>query len=177
MTTVTDTVRGMTRETGGSWAADLIRGAVAGAVATWVMDLVTTGMLERQPPEVTAREEAARPNGKSALANLVDRIEQRFGLSLDERQQSTLIQVIHYGLGIVPGAVYGVLRRRLPIVGAKRGLLYGITLWAVNDEFVNSALGLAGPFGAYPVETHLRGLVGHAVLGLVTDAGIDVLGG
>ena len=47
----------------------------------------------------------------------------------------------------------------------------------VNDEFLNTRLGLAAPFGAYPIETHLRGLVGHLVLGVATDTTIELLGG
>lgn len=156
---------------------DALRGAVAGAAATWLMDLVTTGLLQGQSEDVTAREQAARPNGKSAVANLVDRLERSFGLSLDERQRSQLSQVIHYGLGVGPGAAYAVIRRRLPLVGAGHGLLYGVLLWALNDEYLNTTLGLAGPFDAYPIETHWRGLIGHAVLGVATDVGIDLLRG
>ena len=38
-------------------------------------------------------------------------------------------------------------------------------------------LGLAGPYSAYPIETHLRGLAGHVALGLGTETGIQLLGG
>jgi hypothetical protein len=40
------------------------------------------------------------------------------------------------------------LRSRLPLVRAARGLVYGTALWAVNDEYLNSALGLSAPFDA-----------------------------
>ena len=160
-----------------TWLADAGRGAVAGAVGTWLMDLVTTGLLEGQSPETTQREEAARPNGKGSVENLVDRLERTYGRPLSETQRSVLAQGIHFGLGIGPGAVYGVLRHRVPFLGAGRGLVYGLLLWAVNDEYANTALGLAGPFSAYPLETHARGLVGHVVLGMATDSGIAVLGG
>lgn len=33
-----------------------VRGAVAGGVGTWAMDLVTTGLVEGQSPETQARE-------------------------------------------------------------------------------------------------------------------------
>lgn len=154
-----------------------LRGAVAGTAATWLMDLVTTGLLEGQSAAAKAREEAARPNGKGAVENLVGQLEARFRLSLDERQRSLLMQVIHFGLGAGPGAAYAILRRRVPLLAAGNGLVYGVLLWAVNDEYLNTALGFAGPFEAYPLETHWRGLVGHAVLGVATDVGIDVLGG
>jgi hypothetical protein len=56
-------------------------------------------------------------------------------------------------------------------------MVYGFLLWAINDEYLATRLGIAAPPEAYPPETHLRGLVGHLVLGVVTDTGIDVLGG
>jgi hypothetical protein len=159
------------------WWVDAARGAVAGGVATWLMDLVTTGLLDAQPKRVTAREEAAQPNGKSSVGNLVDRIQASLGVRLGAARRRTVEQAIHYGLGVVPGAVYGVLRPRVPALGAARGLLFGLALFAVNDELLNTKLGLAGPISAYPAETHFRGLVGHAVLGATTDMGLALLGG
>jgi uncharacterized membrane protein YagU involved in acid resistance len=161
----------------GSLLGDMLRGAIAGGVATWVMDQVTTGMLASQPPEVTEREKAARPNGQSALENLVDRVAATLDVELDPSDKATVTQGAHYGLGVVPGAAYALFRRRLPFVGAGRGILYGFLLWAVNDEYLATRLGIAGPPEAYPPETHLRGLVGHLVLGVATDTGIDILGG
>ena len=156
---------------------DALRGAVAGAAATWLMDQVTTAMLQSQPDEVTQREREAQPNGKSSIANLVEMVEDATGFDVEEEQRPMVEMAAHYALGVVPGALYGVLRRHLPLVGAKRGVLYGVMLWAVNDEWLNSQLGLAGPFEAYPAETHWRGLVGHAVLGVATDTTIELLGG
>ena len=160
-----------------SATVDLVRGAISGGVATWVMDQVTTAMLSAQAPEVTEREEAVRPNGKGAVTNLVDRVSAATGTELTPEQRSRLEQGIHYGLGVAPGALYALLRRRAPLVGAAGGLLYGFLLWALNDEYANTALGLAAPPEAYPAETHLRGLVGHLVLGALTDSGVDALGG
>jgi uncharacterized membrane protein YagU involved in acid resistance len=161
----------------GSPFGDMLRGAIAGGIATWAMDQVTTGMLASQPPDVTEREKAARPNGQSALENLVDRVAAEFDIELDPEAKATVTQAAHYGLGVVPGAAYGLVRHRLPFIGAGRGLLYGFLLWAINDEYLATRLGIAAPPEAYPPETHLRGLVGHLVLGVVTDTGIDVLGG
>jgi hypothetical protein len=141
------------------------------------MDLVTTGLTEGQSEASKRREEAARPNGKSSVTNLVDRLDAGLGLGLRESQRATTAQVIHFSLGVLPGALYGLLRHRVPLLGAKRGVVFGALLWAVNDEYLNSRLGLAGPFEAYPAETHWRGLVGHVVLGVTTDNMIDVLRG
>jgi uncharacterized membrane protein YagU involved in acid resistance len=156
---------------------DALRGALAGAAATWLMDQVTTGLYEAQPPEVTKLEAAGRPNGKSSVANLVDRVESAAGFTVAARRRPAIEFAIHYALGIVPGAIYGVVRRYLPFARLGRGLAFGLALFAVNDEFMNTKLGLAGPVNAYPPETHLRGLAGHAVLGVGTETGIQLLGG
>jgi uncharacterized membrane protein YagU involved in acid resistance len=156
---------------------DAVRGAIAGAVATWAMDLITTAMYEAQAPEVTKQEEAAQPNGKSSVANLVDRIEAETGIVSPADRRPQIEYGIHYALGILPGAAYGVIRRYVPFVRLARGLAYGLVLFVVNDEFLNTKLGLAGPPEAYPIESHLRGAVGHAVLGVTTETGIQLLGG
>lgn len=156
---------------------DALRGALAGAAATWAMDQVTTAMYEAQPREVTEREAAAQPNGKPSVTNLVDKVQARTGLAIPGRGRPMIEMAIHYALGIVPGAIYGVVRRRLALARLWRGLAYGLGLFAINDEYLNTKLGLAGPMDAYPPETHLRGLVGHAVLGMSTETGIQLLGG
>jgi hypothetical protein len=153
------------------------RGALAGAAATWAMDQVTTVMLALQAPEVTAQEEAARANGKSSVTNLVDRVEAQTGLAVPPARRALVEQAVHYALGILPGAAYGALRRWIPFARAGSGLFFGLGLFAVNDELLNTKLGLASPPQAYPPETHVRGFVGHAVLGVATETGIQLLGG
>ena len=158
-------------------SADVLRGAMAGAIATWAMDLVTTGMIEGQSGDVTKRETIASPNGQSAIANLVDRLDRGLALKLSKPAKANAAQAIHYGLGVGPGAVYALASRRSSKVGLGQGLAFGLALWLVNDEYLNTRLGLAGPWASYPIQTHWRGLVGHAVLGVATNAGVLVLGG
>jgi hypothetical protein len=155
---------------------DAIRGAIAGAVATWLMDLVTTGVLEQQSARDRDREAAARPNGQGSVGNLIGVVERATGVRVGGSVRPTLSQAIHYGLGALPGALYGMLRHRIPGIAAGRGFAYGVFLFVANDEIANTELGLAGPYGAYPLSSHWRGLVGHAVLGVATDAGLDLLG-
>jgi uncharacterized membrane protein YagU involved in acid resistance len=159
-----------------SWVGDAIAGGIAGAAATWLMDQATSGLLAAQPKPVTEREEAAQPNGRSSVANLVAAADSQLGLGLDDDQRAQAASLVHYGLGVVPGAAYGVLRRRVPVIGAANGLVFGTLLWALNDEYLNTALGFAAPPEAYPAQTHWRGFVGHAVLGMATDAGLALLG-
>jgi hypothetical protein len=156
---------------------DALRGALAGAAATWLMDLVTTGIYEAQPAEATKAEEAGRPNGKGAVTNMVDRFESETGLTIPPARRPMVENAVHYALGVAPGAIYGVIRRWLPFSRAGRGLVFGLALFAVNDEYLNTKLGFAGPFDAYPPEAHIRGLAGHSVLGVATETGIQLLGG
>jgi uncharacterized membrane protein YagU involved in acid resistance len=141
------------------------------------MDLVTTAMLSAQPRALTAREEAAQPNGKSSVGNLLDRVQGATGVTVPAARRSGVEYAMHYLLGIIPGAIYGVVRRYLPITRAGNGLGFGLAVFAVNDEYANAALGLSGPPTAYPMQTHFRGLTGHAVLGMATETGIVLLGG
>ncbi|MDQ3126991.1 MAG: DUF1440 domain-containing protein [Chloroflexota bacterium] len=159
------------------WWLDAVRGGIAGGLAVAAMDVVTTGLQASQSEASAAAEKAVQPNGKSSVANLVDRVADAAGVDPDNATREQAAQVVHYALGVVPGALYGIARSRLPLVGAASGLLYGAGLWALNDEYANSALGLAAPFDAYPIDTHVRGALGHFALGLVTDTGIDLLGG
>lgn len=154
-----------------------IRGAIAGAAATWAMDRITTVLYDTQAREVTELEQAARPNGKGSVTNLVDRVEARTGIVVPPERRPMVENLVHYALGAVPGALYGVLRRWIPFARAGQGLAYGLALFAANDEYANTKLGLAGPMSAYPAETHFRGLAGHAVLGVATESGIQLLGG
>jgi uncharacterized membrane protein YagU involved in acid resistance len=156
-------------------AASLIAGAIAGAAATWLMDAATTAMQKLQPPEHAQRERAAWPNGQPSVMNLIDLVSGRLRVPLDERSRTAAANLMHYALGAIPGAVYAVLRDRVPALGAGRGLVFGALLWAVNDEYLNARLGLSGPPEAYPLMTHVRGLIGHLVLGVGTDLGSDIL--
>jgi len=166
----------MTPRTPSTVALDIARGAIAGLVATWLMDQVTTGMEAHTSAADKRRAAAAMPDGRTAVENLLVKLERISGITLDDDQRPVALTAIHYGLGVVPAAIYGGLGR-VPIVGAGRGLLFGLVAWAVNDELLSSALGLAGTPGEYPLATHLRGLVGHAVLGSTTDTVIAALGG
>ncbi len=154
----------------------LVAGAIAGGVATWVMDLVTTGYLASQNEEDAEREKDAQPDGKSSVDHLLERMESTFGIQVDHDLRPTALNVLHYGLGVGPAMFYALLRDRVPFVGSARGLAFGLLVFFVNDEYMNTALGLAGPPEAYPFSTHVRGFVGHLALGATTDTVLDVLG-
>ena len=75
----------------------------------------------------------------------LDKSAARIGLTLRPEARSRLLQLTHYGLGMGPGVLYALLRRRVPLLGAGMGVAYGLLLFALNDELMNAALGLSGP--------------------------------
>ncbi len=156
-------------------AEDMVKGAVAGAAGVWVMDQVTWGMYLREDPEAFRQEQAARIGGKDVAHVAAGKIAHAVGTTLTPEQPHPAGIAVHYALGIVPGALYGALRKRVDGVGAGRGFLYGLALFLVNDELLNPVLGLSSGPTAYPAQAHARGLAGHLALGVATDLVLDLL--
>ena len=153
---------------------DVVKGALAGAAATWVMGLVTSALYERESDAARRREDDAR-DGKTAFGVAAEKAASAVGRTLDEDERARYGAGLHWALGVGAGAVYGLVRERLPLARAGGGLLYGTAFWAVVDEGANAALGLTPGPAAFPWETHARGLAGHLVFGLMADAALRVM--
>jgi hypothetical protein len=153
---------------------EILKGAVAGAAATWAMNRATTWLYERQPREARERENEAR-GGQSAYATAAESLAARTGLELDENQKSTAASTIHWATGIIAGMKYAVLRHLWPGVRAGGGTLYGTGFFLVMDEMMNPALGLTPGPQRFPWQTHARGLAGHLVFGIVSDCALRLL--
>lgn len=160
----------------GEVTGDLVRGAVAGAVGVWVMDRVDWFMYRRVSAGARRRTEDARPGGKDPAHVMAGMAAQAVGVELSSPKQNPAGLAVHYGLGVLPGALYGALRDRVGYVGAGRGLLFGFGLFVVEDELVNPLLGTAAPPGRYPWQAHARGLIAHLIYGVATDAALGMLG-
>jgi hypothetical protein len=156
-------------------ALDAAKGAIAGAVGVWLMDQVTWGMYLREDPQALRREQEARVRGKDVAHVAAEKVAGAIGLERPSAQPHPAGLAVHYTLGVVPGALYAPLGRRVKTLGAGRGLLYGLGLTIVNDEILAPVFGLASGPTHYPWQAHARGLVGHLVLGAATDTVLDVL--
>ena len=154
--------------------SDLVKGASAGAVATWVMGKVTTAMYEHEAPDARRREDRAH-EGKTAYGVAAEKAARAVGADLGEDGREQAGSAVHWALGIGAGAVYAVLRRRFNAVGRAAGLGFGTAFWAAVDEGLVPALGLTKGPGAFPWQTHARGLAGHLTFGTVTDGTLRVL--
>jgi hypothetical protein len=158
----------------GSILADVVKGALAGAGATWVMGQVTTFLYEHESKEARKQEDEARGN-KIAYWVAAEKAAEMVGRELSDDERKQYGSAIHWGLGVGAGAVYGALRHRVPGADWGNGLLFGTAFWALIDEGANTALGLTPGPTAFPWETHARGLAGHLVFGVAADTTLRAL--
>jgi len=144
----------------------LFIGAAAGYLAGRVMDQATTWFYARQSDASKQREGELLPEGAPVasarkLAGLI-------GAEPTDEQAGTIAASLHQGLGQLYGVAAAALTRRgVPPVRA--GLASGAAGFLLVDELANS-LFFTPPPQAYPVESHLRGLVGHLTFGATTGA-------
>lgn len=159
---------------GNGLVGDLAKGAIAGAVATWVMGQATGYLYEHESSEAREQEDEAR-DGKTAYGVAAEKGADLIGTELSDEEAKRYGSALHWALGIGAGAAYGVMRGRVPGAGGTNGLLFGTAFWAAIDEGANVALGLTPGPTAFPWQTHARGLGGHLVFGLVADTTLRLL--
>lgn len=159
-----------------SLAADMLKGAVAGAIGVWVMDRVDWFMYDHEDPEARRRTERVRPNHQDPAHNIAGMAARLVGREPPPQPHPAGVAV-HYAVGILPAAAYAAVRHRLPGSTVSRGLLYGLGVSLVEDELVNPAIGASAPPRLYPWQAHARGLVAHLVYGVITEAVLSALDG
>ena len=139
----------------------LLVGAAAGYLAGKVMDQATTWFYERQSDASKRREQELLPEG-APLAS-ARKLAGLIGAEPTDDQAGTIAQAMHQSLGQGYGVVAAALTRRgVPPLAA--GVASGAAGFVLVDELANG-LFFTPPPQAYPVESHLRGLVGHLTLG------------
>ena len=137
----------------------LTAGALAGYAASRAMDVVTTWFRARQSEASRRREEELAEGGM--LVQLGRRLGAAAGRELDDDAARRVGVAVHRTFGTAYGLVAaGLVRRGWRPVPA--GLTVAGLAFLVVDE--GTALPLAT---SYPLVSHLRGVVGHAALGLV----------
>ena len=148
----------------------LFVGASAGYLAGQVMDKATTWYYERQSDASKQREQELLPEGAPLasarkLAGLV-------GAEPTDDQAGTIAQAMHQSLGQLYGVVAAALTRR-GVSPMAAGVASGMGGFLLVDELANG-LFFTPPPQAYPVESHLRGVVGHLTLGVTMGALLTV---
>ena len=154
---------------------EVVKGAIAGAASVWMMDRVTWYMYRQEDPQAYRQEKKAQKGGKYVAFVAADKMANAAGVSMNERQEYIAGKTVHYLLGIMPGALYGLLRHRVKGLDKGRGLLYGLGLFILMDELIAPMAGLASGPLAYPWQAHARGLAGHLTVGVTTDVAVRAL--
>ena len=162
--------------TAGDVLTDAALGALAGAAATAAMGPLTT-YLSRHQPEPAKRQEMNVSDrlGAPPTVKVAQKAASALGTSIPARRRSLAGNVVHYGFGTFWGAVLGGLSARWRVLPPGAGVALGILLWMSVDEGALPALGLSGKHSEYPRESHVRGLAGHVLYGVVLDRGLAVL--
>ena len=154
---------------------EMVKGAIAGAASVWMMDRVTWYMYKNEDPKAYKKEKEAQIDGKYVAFVAADKIANAIGARMSDREEYIAGKTVHYILGIMPGALYGLLRHRVKGLDKGRGLLYGLGLFIVMDELIAPLAGLSSGPLAYPWQAHARGLAGHLTVGATTDAAVRAL--
>ena len=167
----------MHRGTDENPAIDALLGAAAGAVAVWIMDRVDWFNFEHEDPRARRRTQAVRPGGMDPAHVGAKMAADVVGRHPEPTDYNPIGVATHYSIGIVPGALYGVLRHKVPGLNAGRGTVFGLGLFLMQDEGLNAISGLSANPNEYPWQAHARGFVAHAVYGLVLDTVLEIADG
>ena len=151
------------------------RGSAAGAVGVVAMDVITWLLYRRENRLDLLREKQLRPYGKDTAHALVRRVTRAVGSDVGRSEPNGAGIAVHYALGMAPGALYAQQRLRRPWLRSGGGALYGVGLYLLNDLLAARLLGIAGPQARYPWQAHARGVIGHVVLGMVTEATLGAI--
>lgn len=147
---------------------------MAGVLATWLMGRVTGYLYEHEAPRAREREDRAR-EGRTAYEMAVRKMARAFGRTLDDEEQAVFGNALHWLLGVGAGAVYGALGPTGRAISLARGMRFGTGFWLFMDETVTPALGLTPGPRAFPWQTHVRGLAGHAAYGLAVETALRAM--
>ena len=128
----------------------------------WLCTGSTTLFYAIQTDPSKAREEELAPGG--TLVQVGKQLGAATGRELSDDQAGRVGLAVHRAMGMLYGIGAAALVRRgkAPM---KTGMAVGAAAWALVDE----ATALP-TFTDYPVESHLRGVVGHGTFGLVAGA-------
>ena len=153
----------------------LAAGAVGGLVGTIVMTEYQNAITRvkkaarkngdgHPPRQEQKKEDPATVKAAQAIAKSVS------GKSISDERKEIAGQVVHYAMGIVSGAVYGMLTERARTRRPATGLLFGTGVWAIADEVAVPALKLSDMPWKYPASIHANALAAHLVYGGTTWA-------
>ncbi len=146
---------------------DILKGALAGWLATAPMTLAMTAMHRALP-----RQERYPLPPKRITMKLADEI----GLKehLGEGEKNALTMLAHFDYGAAMGAIYSPLAERLPGPAVAKGIGFGLAVWTVSYLGLLPAAGILRPATEHPPRRNALMIAAHVVwgasLGLMFEA-------
>jgi putative membrane protein len=150
----------------------LAAGLVAGLAATYVMTRFQelSGKLEEKLTEEEGGQKKKAKKGDDATVKAAAGLSRTlFDHELSAKEKKTAGPAVHYGFGILNGALYGTLAEIAPTVTRGLGAPFGTALWLGADEVAVPAFGLSGPPWESSPAVHAKALAAHLVYGLTTE--------
>lgn len=145
-------------------------GGLAGAFAMNQFQTLWSAASKKLAEEQGVQQQQASSQDEDATQETARIISEHvFDHELTKSEKQKAGPAVHYGIGTMMGAVYGVAAEMLPISRAGRGTVYGGTVWLFADEIAVPAFGLSGSPTKTPLSTHAQALASHLVYGFVTD--------
>ena len=137
---------------------EVVRGGLAGALATAPMTLVMT-MLHRKLPEP---EQYPLPP-KEITAELAEEI----GVEpyLEEEELNALTLMAHLGYGAAMGVLYAPLSRQVKAPLLVKGAAFGLTVWTASYLGLMPVLGILKPASKHPPRRNALMIAAHLVYG------------
>jgi uncharacterized membrane protein YagU involved in acid resistance len=143
----------------GVWFRKVLKGAIAGFVATAPMSismligwrLLPTEEKYHLPPRL-----------------ITEAITERAGIEdrLGETELVGLTIFSHFGYGALFGAFYGLLEHKLPIHASLKGALSGAALWVGSYLGWLPAMGILSPATRHPWRRNMLMIVAHGIWGV-----------
>ena len=135
-------------------------GAIGGAAGTFVLGKVMgLGSKLQSAEDQWIERELKREPPTEALARRAARA--GLGVELSRQEKHQLGEAVHWGYGVTWGAIYGMLRTRLPVSSKMGGLPFGVAFGFLGSGVLLPLFKLTPPATEFPVSSHLNGLVSH----------------
>lgn len=138
--------------------ASMVRGGLAGFVATAPMTLAMDLMHRRLP----AWERYPLPPSE-----ITEALESRAGVAddLSPGEHAALTMANHFAYGAATGALYPLVADRLPGGAAAKGIVYGLGVWTASYLGLLPSLGILTPAAEHPRERNALMIAAHVVWG------------
>ncbi|HET9730133.1 MAG TPA: hypothetical protein VFR41_11960 [Acidimicrobiia bacterium] len=146
-------------------------GAMAGYAANRAMDVATAWFYARQDEAAKAREEEVFPGGAILDAGRQIAAMMKIANPSEEQIQRLGIRA-HRALGMTYGVIGAALVGR-GVRPMEAGVLVGVAAFVLVDEIMNAVQLEPSPTD-FPIEAHLRGVVGHATFGVALGTGLTL---